>query len=311
MREEVRSIALRAKGFLAEAEGMSLYRLAVETSGSGPCLEVGSYCGRSALFLGEGCRARGRYPLFTVDHHEGSVEQQPGQPYFDPDLYDAAAGATTTLQVLLRNIREAGLEDWVIPIVAASVRLGRYWPPATLSLVFIDGGHSEADAFGDYERGRRRSSPAGTCAFTTSTRIPRTAGRRRITCCERARRRRRVGLSRHRGHARDLEAAVIETADRGVPVRFARPLGYCHRARAAAWTMIGQDGGQSIDLGDRTLFVFSDTLLAVPSDTRRARGGAPAVSARDRRAVRLSRKLRRHVHGTRGARRVRGHALLS
>ncbi|HLN12833.1 MAG TPA: class I SAM-dependent methyltransferase [bacterium] len=161
MREEVRSIAMRAKGFLVEAEGMSLYRLAVEISGSGPCLEIGSYCGRSALFLGEGCRERGRYPLFTVDHHEGSAEQQPGQPYFDPDLYDAAEGVTTTLQALRRNIRLAGLQDWVIPIVAASVRLGRYWPPATLSLVFIDGGHSEADAFGDYETWAPTIKPGG------------------------------------------------------------------------------------------------------------------------------------------------------
>jgi len=142
---------MSAKGFLAEAEGLLLYRLAVEISGLGPCLEIGSYCGKSALFLGEGCRARGQYPVFTVDHHEGSEEQQPGQQYFDPELYDAADGVMTTLPALFRNIRQAGLQDWVIPIVADSVRLGRYWPPASLSLLFLDGGHSEAAAMGDYD----------------------------------------------------------------------------------------------------------------------------------------------------------------
>jgi len=161
LREHVRSVALGAKGFLAEAEGLCLYRLAKEISGLAPCLEIGSYCGKSALFLAEGCRARGRYPLFTVDHHEGSEEQQPGEPYFDPDLYDAAQGAMTTLPALLRNIRLAGLQDWAIPIVAASERLGRYWPAESLSLVFIDGGHSEAAAFGDYETWSPALKPGG------------------------------------------------------------------------------------------------------------------------------------------------------
>lgn len=68
---------------------------------------------------------------------------------------------------------------------------------------------------------------------------------------------------------------MIDAADPRVPVRFTRPLGYCHRARAASWAMIGQDGGQSIDLGDRTLFVFSDTLLAVPNDAGAREGARP------------------------------------
>jgi hypothetical protein len=39
-------------------------------------------------------------------------------------------------------------------------------------------------------------------------------------------------------------------------------LGYAPAARGVGWALAGQDGGQSIDLGDRKLFVFSDTLLA-------------------------------------------------
>ncbi len=39
-------------------------------------------------------------------------------------------------------------------------------------------------------------------------------------------------------------------------------LGYAHRTRGDGWALVGQDGGQSIDLGDSSLFVFSDTLLA-------------------------------------------------
>jgi hypothetical protein len=150
MREAARRVADQAKGFLATAEGMRLYELSLESSARAPCLEIGSYCGKSTVYLGEGCRQAGRHPLFTVDHHRGSEEQQPGQPYFDPSLYSEELGGTNTLPWLLRNLRRAGLEDWVIPIVAESTRLGRFWSPGKLGLLFIDGGHAEEDVAGDY-----------------------------------------------------------------------------------------------------------------------------------------------------------------
>ncbi len=161
MRDEVRRIALGTKGFLTEPEGLRLYELARSSSGDGPCLEIGSYCGKSGLFLGEGCRETGRHPLFTVDHHRGSEEHQPGEAYHDAELYDDGEQAMTTLPELVRNIRTAGLESWVIPLVAESEILGRYWPEHSLSLLFLDGGHSESDAFGDYRTWHRCLRPGG------------------------------------------------------------------------------------------------------------------------------------------------------
>jgi MMP 1-O-methyltransferase len=161
VRPDVQRTADEAKGFLAVAEGLRLYELAVEASRTAPCLEIGSYCGKSTLYLGEGCRQTGRHPLFTVDHHRGSEEQQPGQLYFDPDLYEADRGGMNTLPWLVANLRRSGLEDWVIPIVAESTRLGRFWSPGRLGLLFIDGGHSEADAFGDFHTWARFVVPGG------------------------------------------------------------------------------------------------------------------------------------------------------
>jgi predicted O-methyltransferase YrrM len=161
MREEIRRIALETKGFLAEAEGIRLYELARSGSRSAPCVEIGSYCGRSGLFLGEGCRETGLHPLFTIDHHRGSAEQQPGEEYFDAELYDERADEATTLAHLIRNIRRAGLDDWVIPVVAGSTAVGRHWPDDTLGLLFIDGGHSEDDAMGDYRTWGRCVRPGG------------------------------------------------------------------------------------------------------------------------------------------------------
>lgn len=147
---DTRRIALAAKGFMPEAEGMRLYELAFEASAQGPCVEIGSYCGKSAIYLGEGCRMRGKHRLFSIDHHFGSEEQQPGQQYFDPELFDASVGRVNTLPHLIRNLRDAGLADWVLPIVGRSADVASSWPSASLALVFIDGGHSRAAVEADY-----------------------------------------------------------------------------------------------------------------------------------------------------------------
>src|SRR5688500_1308940 len=139
MRAETRALALQVKGFLSEEDGMRLYDLAYQAAGLGPCVEIGSYCGKSALFLGEGCRARGRYGLFSIDHHTGSEEQQPGEEYFDPELHDAALRRVDTLPHFLANIRRAGLEEWIFPIVGRSAVVAASWPNGELGLVFIDG----------------------------------------------------------------------------------------------------------------------------------------------------------------------------
>lgn len=146
----IKALALHAKGFLSELEGMRLYQLAVGGSHFAPCLEIGTYCGKSSIFLGQGCKDVGRHPLFTIDHHKGSEEQQPGQLYFDPDLYDAKEGRVNTLPYLMQNLHKAQLDDWVIPIVGESSRVGSYWRRESLGLVFIDDGHSESSAFSDY-----------------------------------------------------------------------------------------------------------------------------------------------------------------
>jgi len=47
------------KGFIAQDEALRLYELAKEASLIGPCLEIGSYCGKTASYIGMGCRENG------------------------------------------------------------------------------------------------------------------------------------------------------------------------------------------------------------------------------------------------------------
>ena len=136
------------KGFLDKDEGNRLYEMAELASRMGPCLEIGSYCGKSALYLGAACRENNGI-LFSIDHHRGSEEQQPGEGYFDPDTYDPSSSMIDTLPVLRQTLFRAGLEDVVAPIAARSAAVARFWS-TPLSLVFIDGGHTYEAAVGDY-----------------------------------------------------------------------------------------------------------------------------------------------------------------
>ncbi len=136
------------KGFLDADEGRRLYEIALEASSLGPCLEIGSYCGKSSLYLGTACRENNS-TLFSIDHHRGSEEQQPGEEYFDPELFDPQIFRVDTLREFRKTIDAAGLEDTVVPIICKSNIAARKWA-TPLSLVFIDGGHSYDAAFTDY-----------------------------------------------------------------------------------------------------------------------------------------------------------------
>lgn len=136
------------KGFLDAREGSSLYKLALKASRLGPCLEIGSYCGKSTIYLGIACRENNS-TLFSIDHHRGSEEQQPGEEYFDPELFDPQIGRVDTFKEFRKTLEISGLEDTVVPIVCRSAVAARLWA-TPLSLVFIDGGHTFEAAFTDY-----------------------------------------------------------------------------------------------------------------------------------------------------------------
>jgi predicted O-methyltransferase YrrM len=142
-----------------DEEAAHLYRIALEAGSLGPCLEIGSYCGKSGVCLGSACRENNAV-LFSIDHHRGSEEQQPGEEYFDPALYDYRAGRVNTLPLFLAAIEQAGLTGTVVPIVCASAVAARSWA-TPLSLVFIDGGHSFETAATDYRCWAKHIQPGG------------------------------------------------------------------------------------------------------------------------------------------------------
>src|SRR3984885_3327908 len=127
-----------APGFMPPAEGLALFDAAARYAAAGPVLEIGTYCGKSTIYLAAAARAAGQ-PVVTVDHHRGSEEHQPGWEYHDPRLIDPATGRLDTLPTLRATLTAAGLEDDVVVIVGRSDTVARLWS-TPLGLVFIDGG---------------------------------------------------------------------------------------------------------------------------------------------------------------------------
>ena len=147
MPEDLLARARAAKGFMPEDEGELLYRTALDRLPHGPAVEIGSYCGKSALYLGAAGRACGG-TVFSVDHHRGSEENQVGWEYHDPTLADREFGRLDTLPTFRRTIAAAGLEEQVVAVVGRSTTVSTHWR-TPLSLLFIDGGHSEEHAGSD------------------------------------------------------------------------------------------------------------------------------------------------------------------
>ncbi len=161
MHPDDRVLAEAARGFMPGDEGLALWQAGADADPSlGPMLEVGSYCGKSALYLGPAARDH-RTLLFCVDHHRGSEENQPGWEWHEPDLLDPEVGVMDSLPFFRRTVFDAGLEPWVVAVVGDGAGIAPHWG-SPLSLLFIDGGHGREPARLDYERWTPHVAVGGT-----------------------------------------------------------------------------------------------------------------------------------------------------
>ena len=163
MNAELLRAAEAATGFMPTAEGLALFDAAARHAPGGPVLEIGSYCGKSTIYLAAAACQVGQL-VVTVDHHRGSEEHQPGWEYHDPRLVDPGTGRLDTLPRLRATLAAAGLEDHVVVVVGRSAEVARVWR-TPLGMLFIDGGHTEAAAAADYEGWAPWVAPGGVLAI--------------------------------------------------------------------------------------------------------------------------------------------------
>lgn len=166
MEPALQAAAEAARGFMPADEGMALHEAGLEAAASvpgAPLLEVGSYCGKSTIYLGAAARATDTV-LVAIDHHRGSEENQPGWQWHEPDLVDPELGVMDTLPWFRRTVHRAGLESSVVAVVGDSPTVAGVWS-TPCALVFIDGGHGEQPAAQDYELWTPHVAPGGLLAI--------------------------------------------------------------------------------------------------------------------------------------------------
>jgi MMP 1-O-methyltransferase len=159
---DLRAAAIAARGFMPTEEGDALFVAGQEAARgvpNAPFLEVGSYCGKSSIWLGAAAREAGTV-LFALDHHRGSEENQEGWEWHEPDLVDPEVGRMDTMPWFRRTIHRAGLERSVVAVVGESPVVAEHWQ-TPLALLFIDGGHGREPAHRDFERWTPHVAPGG------------------------------------------------------------------------------------------------------------------------------------------------------
>jgi predicted O-methyltransferase YrrM len=163
--ERLLSVARAAKGFMPDDEGLALHdaALAAARAVDAPLLEIGTYCGKSGVYLGAAARSAGTV-LFTVDHHRGSEENQAGWEHHDTEVVDPRTGRMDTLPFFRRTMEDAGLDDVVVAVVGYSVPVARAWA-TPVSFLFIDGGHALDVAMADYANWSPNVAVGGTLAI--------------------------------------------------------------------------------------------------------------------------------------------------
>jgi predicted O-methyltransferase YrrM len=165
-------------------EGEALYQAGLEAARKGPLLEIGTYCGKSAVYLGAAAQELGTI-LYTIDHHRGSEEMQSGWDHHDKDLVDPNTGLMDSLPFFKETMAKAKLEDVVVALVGDSSTIAQDWT-TQVGLVFIDGAHSEEPARRDYEAWAPKIARGGFLAIHDVFPDPKDGGQGPFRVYERA-----------------------------------------------------------------------------------------------------------------------------
>ena len=152
---EAKTLVKDIEGFLNNKEGSLLYDLAKDVKGKGVILEIGSFKGKSTIWLSKGSEQGNRIAVYAVDHHTGSPEHRKGKD----ELW--------TFDEFKRNIGDAGVSDLVTPIVRTSVEAASSFEEP-IELLFIDGGHDYDSVKSDYHAWSSKVVEGGIIAFHDS-----------------------------------------------------------------------------------------------------------------------------------------------
>lgn len=154
--DQIKTFTDGLDGWLTEKEGRLLFELARRCAGRGVIVEIGSWKGKSTIWLGSGAKAGTGARVFAIDPHTGSSEHQ------------KALGPVWTFDAFVQNLKTAGVDDIVEPVIKTSKEAAQVFDHP-IELIFIDGGHEYESVKSDYELWFPKVIDGGIMAFHDTT----------------------------------------------------------------------------------------------------------------------------------------------
>ena len=151
-RNEVRKLTEKVEGWLTEYEGELLYDLARNCTGKGVIVEIGSWKGKSTIWLANGSKKAKKIKVYAIDPHTGSSEHR------------RMLGEVWTYEEFKRNIEEANVSDIVVPVQATSAEAANMLD-FPVELIFIDGSHEYELVKLDFQSWFPKVAVGGIMAF--------------------------------------------------------------------------------------------------------------------------------------------------
>lgn len=148
----IKKIVSKVDGWLTENEGITLYSLSRKCTGRGVIVEIGSWQGKSTIWLAKGSKMGNKAKVYSIDPHTGSSEHK------------KTYGKVWTFDKFKSNIRMAKVNDLVIPIVGMSEKVVKNFDKP-VEFIFIDGAHEYELVKLDYEIWFPKVIEKGTMAF--------------------------------------------------------------------------------------------------------------------------------------------------
>jgi len=147
----VRQFTSEIDGWLSDGEGELLYKLAKNVPSGQPIVEIGSWKGRSTVWLAKGTEAGQRNKVYSIDPHCASKAH-------------ISEGERNTYPAFLTNLTKAGVQGTVVPLVTTSDEAAKYWREG-LGLLWVDASHEYEDVKQDLLSWKQHLVPSGTVAL--------------------------------------------------------------------------------------------------------------------------------------------------
>jgi predicted O-methyltransferase YrrM len=151
--KEIQKITKEIDGWLSNEEGELLYNLAKKCDKNGVIVEIGSWKGKSTIWLAKGSLAGQNIKIFSIDHHEGSFDEEK---------------KNSTFEIFKENIKNARIENIVQSIVKKSHAAALEFKK-NVNLIFIDGGHDYQTVKQDFNDWFSKLNDGGVMLFHDST----------------------------------------------------------------------------------------------------------------------------------------------